>query len=107
MIRQNMGFHESKHESPKVSGRERNMFSPGDKGGSGKKSNKKVRIADEPDVEYNWRRASQKNKGDEDFERAHEDEVAQVVVSKQKKKVNYSNADTRSRSRSKSVKRTQ
>jgi hypothetical protein len=60
-----MGFQENKSfaESPK-SHKEKNSFSPDRE----KKSNKKVRINDEPEVEYNWKRASQKAK-DEDFER--------------------------------------
>ena len=69
-----------------------------------------MRIADEADADYSWKRASQKAKEDrhDDFERdQHEDEVAHVVETKAQKKPSFANDDTRSRSRSKSVKRKQ
>jgi hypothetical protein len=78
MIRERMGYENAKSDpSPKTSAREKNTFSP-DR--SNKKSNKQVRIADEPDVEYSWKRASQKAK-DTDFERdnSKEDEIARLI----------------------------
>lgn len=73
-----MGFKESKSfaESPKYSNDgEKNTFSPDRQ----KKSSMKVRIMDETDIDYSWKRGGDKAK-EEDFERdSQEDQIAHIV----------------------------